>query len=158
LCARFRRRGWCIERIAWPMTEHDVAMTSLSQWWARRVRGGWAFAEGAAMYGGPGERYNLRATLSTWFWAVGLPLVSLAGLWPTGGLSLLLLTGYPLLFARITWTTWRSGFSPRDAMAYAGACILGKWPEAQGQWRYWRHRLRRRPPRLIEYKRAEANS
>ena len=152
LCYRLQKVGWKIERIGWDMTEHDVDMTSFRQWWRRRTRGGWAFAEGAMMYGGVGERSNTRATLSNAGWAVGLPVLAAGGAWPTGGLSLLLLAGYPLLALKMICEEVRAGRPAGDACVYAGACIAAKWPELQGQAAYFAGRMRGQAGRLIEYK------
>ena len=50
---RLRAAGWQIWRLPEEMTLHDAAMTRLSQWWKRSMRGGHAYAEGASLRLGP---------------------------------------------------------------------------------------------------------
>lgn len=154
LCVRLRAAGWKVHRLDAEMTLHDAAMTRFSQWWKRAVRGGWAYAQGAAMHGRPPERHNVREHRSVWLWGLGLPLAAVGLAWPTKGLSLLLLLAYPAQMLRIWRASRRLGMSPADARAWAWSCTLGKFPQMVGQCRYWLHRLRGpgRRARLIEYK------
>jgi GT2 family glycosyltransferase len=152
LCVRLRARGYRIERLDAEMTLHDAAMTRFSQWWRRNVRAGHAYAEGAALHGRPPERHNVRAVRSVLFWAGLVPATALAAAIPTGGASLILLAGYPVLAARIYRGARRGGW-PGRAAALAGAFIvLGKFPELRGILKYhWSRALGRRSA-LLEYK------
>ena len=93
LCLRIRREGWKVLRIDAEMTVHDMAMTRFAQWWRRAVRGGHAYAEGAARHGGGPERHFVREVRSILFWGAGLPAAAAALAWPTWGLSLLVPAG-----------------------------------------------------------------
>ena len=97
LCLRLRRGGWRILRIDAEMTLHDAAMTRVRQWWRRTMRGGYAYAEGAARHGGGPERYWVREVRSNWLWGLALPVGALALAVPTGGWSLLAGGGYLVL-------------------------------------------------------------
>ncbi|WP_035991204.1 glycosyltransferase family 2 protein [Leptolyngbya sp. KIOST-1] len=152
MCIRLRQKGWKIERIEADMTLHDAAMTRFGQWWKRSIRGGWAVAEGKAMYGEPPESYMVKENKSGWLWGVLIPLVALTFAWPTRGLSLLLLLGYMLLGWRIYKYRQGRGDVPGHARLYAFFCTLSKLPQALGQGRYWINRWRNKPPELIEYK------
>lgn len=152
LCVRLRGSGWDILRIDADMTRHDAAMTRFGQWWRRSVRGGWAYAEGAAMHGASGERHNVRQSRSVWWWGLILPVLAVALAWPTRGLSLVLLLGYPVLAWRVSRYQRRRGASERDARLYGAFCTLAKFPQMTGQMRYWWNRARGKRAQLIEYK------
>jgi len=152
LCFRLREKGWKILRVDADMTLHDAAMTRFSQWWRRAMRSGHAYAEGYALHGQSPERFNARDVRSILFWGAGLPIITLLVAVTLTPWGLLLLLGYPVLFWRI-WRYRRSrGASGKEARLYAAYCVLGKFAEFTGVWRYWTGRLRNRKPELIEYK------
>jgi len=143
LCVRLRAKGWEIWRLDAEMTLHDAAMTRFGQWWQRTRRGGYAFAEGAALHGAPPERHcvpNLRRLI---LWGMVLPLVTVLGVVVTPwALVLLLVWPAQVLRLRLRGLPWyRAVF-----------LTLSKLPEAQGALIYARHRLARTRARLIEYK------
>jgi glycosyltransferase involved in cell wall biosynthesis len=109
MCIRLRRMGWKIYRLETEMTLHDASMLVFGQWWKRSVRGGWAVAEGAALYGQAGEQYMKREETSGWLWGAYIPLVAIALLWPTHLWSLGLFGLYPLLSLKIYGQRQRSG-------------------------------------------------
>lgn len=142
LALRLRRAGGEIWRIDSDMTRHDATMHRLGQFWSRAVRGGHAFAEGAALHGRGPERHYIRETARALVWGFALPLaILLLALVDRGFLVLLLL--YPLQFLRL---------SRRMGPQAAGLSMLGKFAEANGALRYWLNRLRARQSRIIEYK------
>lgn len=151
LCVRLRQQGGKILRIDAEMTLHDAQITRFGQWWKRSLRAGHAFAEGAWLHGAPPERHWVRESKSIWIWGVAIPGVILGTLWVSRGLSLLLLSLYPLMSYRIYRYLRRSGLSPRDAVFYALFCMLAKFPQAQGQIRFYLGKLFRQQSRLIEY-------
>jgi glycosyltransferase involved in cell wall biosynthesis len=152
LCLRLRQHGWKIRRVDAEMTLHDAAMTRFRQWWKRAIRGGYAYADGAARHGHEPERHWVRDMRSIWFWGLGIPLCALGFAPVTGGTSLLLLGGYPALALRIYRTSRTRGLSATDARLYAGACVVGKFPQVMGQILYWTKRLTGRRGAIIEYK------
>lgn len=154
LCVRLRQAGWRIYRADAEMTLHDAAMTRLSQWWRRSMRAGYAYAQGAAMHGKPPERHWVRESRSIWFWGVVMPLVAVLAAWPTFGLSLLLLLGYPLITAKIYRYQRKRGTSAKYSLAYALSCVGGKFAQAAGQIKYHLGTFSSRPAQLIEYKSA----
>jgi glycosyltransferase involved in cell wall biosynthesis len=158
MCLRLRQRGWKIRRIDADMTLHDAAMFRWSQWWKRSIRGGWAMAEGAAMHGALPERYLVKESLNRWMWGALVPLGTLGLAWFTSGLSLLVLLLYPVLVWRVYRYRRALGDSASDARLYAIFCILGKFPEAIGQIKYWLTRLQGKPATLIEYKLPTAST
>ena len=148
MCLRMRRRGWEIWRIDAEMTRHDAAMTRFSQHWRRMRRSGHAFAEGAAMHGGPPERHGVRGLLRALGWGLALPLAALMGAALAGPWALLLLLAYPAQIARMALR----GGGARFAWTRAALSVLTKFAEAQGALGYYLRRLGRGPVRLIEYK------
>jgi GT2 family glycosyltransferase len=143
LCVRLRAKGWEIWRLDAEMTLHDAALTRFGQWWQRTRRGGYAFAEGAALHGAAPERHcvpNLRRLI---LWGMVLPLVTVLGAMITPwALLLLLLWPAQVLRLRLRGMPWYQ----------AVFLTLSKLPEAQGALMYVRHRLSRTRARLIEYK------
>lgn len=151
LCLRLREEGFSIWRIAAEMTLHDAAMTRFSQWWRRNMRSGSAYAQSAWTHGGNAEKYNLRESISIWIWAALIPLAAIVLLPFTFGTSLFLFGLYPLLGWRIY--KWRRsvGDDSADARLYSLFCVLGKFPQVEGQARF----LAKRESKLIEYKGIE---
>jgi GT2 family glycosyltransferase len=153
MCIRLRRRGWKIWRIDADMTLHDAAMHRFGQWWKRSTRGGWAIAEGFAMYGQATEKYMCKEHISGWLWGLFIPLLAVGSAIPTQAWSLLLLLGYFVLGAKI-YRYRRSLYSdqPSYARLYAFYCTLSKFPQMIGQAKYWLNRFQNKPATLIEYK------
>ena len=149
LCVRLRAAGWRIWRIDREMTLHDAAMTRFGQWWARNLRGGYAYAQGANLHGAGPERYCVHASRSIWFWALGVPFAAagLAFWWQGWAIALLLI--YPLQVVRLAVG---GGRSAGENWLRAGFLLLGKFPEMLGQARFLRHRYFGGQSRLIEYK------
>jgi GT2 family glycosyltransferase len=158
LCVRIRSTGQKIVRLDAEMTLHDAAMTRWSQWWRRTLRGGHAYAEGAALHGAPPLFHNRRQVRSTIFWGLVCPgalAVSLlaALVEPSfllAGIGVVLL--YGMLTVRIYRHRRRLGDTSRDSRLYAVFTCLGKLPEAVGLVQYWTGRLLGRRRTLIEYK------
>lgn len=143
LCVRLRAAGWEIWRIDAEMTLHDAAMTRFGQWWNRTRRAGHAFAEGAALHGGPPERHWLRETRSALVWGLGLPAAIVLGTVFVSPWALLLALAWPAQLLRL---------SPGLGLTRATFLILGKIPEAIGVVEYWWGRLTGARRGLIEYK------
>ena len=154
LCVRLRQKGWKILRLDAEMTRHDAQMTRLGQWWKRTLRAGHAYAEGAWLHGREPERHWVKESRSIWFWGLILPLLVLGMAWPTKGLSILLLCGYPLVAYRISRYMQQQGIKSKDAWAYGLFCMLGKFPQVQGQLQFHLGRLLGRRQALVEYKTA----
>lgn len=153
MCIRLRRKGWRIWRIDVDMTLHDAAMLRFGQWWKRSIRGGWAIAEGFAMYGQEPEQYMRQQAKSGWLWGLVVPLLAFGLAIPTRGLSLLLLLGYVVLVRKIyRYRLEAYDDALQDARLYAIYCVLSKFPQMLGQAKYWLNRMQNKPAVLIEYK------
>ena len=142
LSRRLRRAGWRVQRLEAEMAVHEAAMASLGQWCRRQLRSGYARGQEGAVAGG-GDHASVRACRSAWFWGLMLPMLAFAGALPTHGASLLLLGAYPVQILRVSRRLRRSRASVADAVVYAGACVLGKFPEAVGLARFHLERLAR---------------
>lgn len=149
LCVRLRQVGWRIWRLNANMTLHDAAQYRFSQWWKRSLRGGYAYAQGAALHGAPPERHSVTESRRAWIWGLWLPLATAALALPLGWWALLLLLLYPLQVLRLTVRGTRSA---RENWWRAASLVLSKFPEMLGQAKYRADRLRRVQSRLIEYK------
>ncbi len=158
LCDRLRRENWKIHRLATEMSLHDAGMTKFSQWWKRSIRTGYGAALCATENGVPAFR---KLTRSAWAWGVVLPLAALMLAPLSKGLSLLVLSLYLLPLFR-AYRHYRSRqFCSSDASVYAFFCVLAKFPQAQGAFRYCWSKLWSKPSAIIEYKnplRASGNS
>jgi GT2 family glycosyltransferase len=136
LCLRLRSAGWRVRQIAAEMTIHDGRMTRFSQWWRRAERAGHAYAHGAALHFRSPPRLWLRQVASAWAWAIGLPLAGLLLGTADPRFAACVALAYPLQLVRIHLMARRRGLEHGDAALYAAACLLAKFPELLGQWRY----------------------
>ncbi|MBE9639171.1 glycosyltransferase family 2 protein [Salipiger mangrovisoli] len=143
LCVRLRTRGWSIWRLDQEMTLHDADIRSLRQWWQRGRRGGYAYAEGAALHGRAPEFHGIRGLLRSLAWTTTLP-VALGLAWLETPWAMLLLLAWPAQVGRRIFL----GDDPEVALFNA----LAKIPEAHGALTYLLRRVMRRKPCLIEYK------
>ena len=155
LCVRIRAHGWTVHRLDHEMTLHDAAMTRFIQFWQRAKRAGHAYAEGAALHGDGPDRHGVKQTRSSIVWGVVFPIIAIAAAWWTFGLSVIALLGlYALQGWRIRSMAMRRGRSKRDARTLALFTMLAKPAQAAGVLLYWRRRLLKQQPTLIEYKGA----
>lgn len=151
LCYRLRQQGWKIWRLDAEMTLHDAAMTKFSQWWKRNVRAGYAYAGGSWLHGQEAERYWVKETISNGLWGGVFPLIIILTSWWTHGLSFLLLTAYPLSMYKI-YRYQKQFYPSQQARLYAIFCLLGKFPNAIGEFRYYWNIVFSRTEKIIEYK------
>ena len=136
LCLRLRMSEWRIWRSDFEMVRHEAAMTRFPQWWRRALRSGWSYAEGATIHRDSPERPWRRENRRILFWGALLPTLAVLLAWPSRGISLLLLLGYPALAARVYLNDIKNGLAPRDARLRAAFLTLAKFPQAIGQLQY----------------------
>jgi cellulose synthase/poly-beta-1,6-N-acetylglucosamine synthase-like glycosyltransferase len=149
MCVRLRQHGWRIWHLNEPMTIHDAAMYRFGQWWRRSLRGGYGFAQAAALHGAPPERHGVLESRRAWIWGFGIPLLTLIlGLFLSSRAFLLLLV-YPVQIVRLAAHGERPVWK---RMCRAVALVVGKFPEVMGQIKYLLDRGRRVQSGLIEYK------
>src|SRR5262249_11645241 len=151
-CFRLRQQGWKILRLRAEMALHDSAMTRFGQWWRRAVRCGHAYAQGAQLHGGSPERHYVRETRRAWAWGFLIPTLAMCAAWPSGGVSLLLLLLYPAQLWRIYRQARHRPLAPAHAAAYAVSCVISKFAEVYGVWKFGIRQLRGGPMQLIEHK------
>ena len=149
MCVRLRQAGWRIYHLNEPMTLHDAAMYRFGQWWKRSLRGGYGFAQAAALHGAPPERHGVLESRRAWIWGFCIPLLTLISSVMIGAWALLLLLVYPLQMIRLALHGRRS--APQNRRR-AAALVLSKFPEVLGQMKYLINRFRRVQSGLIEYK------
>jgi glycosyltransferase involved in cell wall biosynthesis len=150
LCIRLRHCGWRIWRLTDPMTMHDAAIYRFGQWWKRNVRGGYSFAQGAALHGAPPELHGVTESRRAWVWGLGIPLATLIAAPLTGWWAALVLMAYPLQVIRLALRGDRPAV--RENWLRAGALVLSKFPEVVGQLKFLVDRSRHAQSPLIEYK------
>lgn len=149
MCVRLRQVGWRIWHMNEPMTVHDAAIYRISQWWRRHLRGGYGFAQAAALHGAPPERHGVAETRRAWIWGLFIPVVTVVLSVTVSAWALLLLLAYPLQIMRLSLSGKRSA---RQNRRRAVALVLSKFPEVAGQLKYLMSRYRRVQSGLIEYK------
>jgi GT2 family glycosyltransferase len=149
LCSRLRTLGYQIWRLEDDMASHDANMLRISQWWVRAVRAGYNDAQALAIDSAPPDRRGLRSSLSSWVWGAGLPLCCVLAemQWKYSGLALLL--AYPVQVLRLVMRGTRS---TRENCWYALFLVLGKFPELQGQLKYWKYYFGGKQVKIIEHK------
>lgn len=153
---RLRARGGKLLRIDRTSTLHDADIHSAGQWWKRAKRCGHAYAQLHRLYGAPPERKYRQELRRTAVWGALVPLSVLGLTVPTLGSSWLLLGIYPLRALRTVRTTRQRGFSWPDSVAWAVSCTVSAVPEALGVAKFHLDRVRKKTPKLIEYKQHRA--
>jgi len=153
-CVRVRRAGWKIWMLNAPMARHDAAMTHFSQWWKRARRAGHAYAQVAAVLGDGNERYFVRDRRRILIWGLALPVLALALLPVTRGMSLAVLLGaYGLQLLKTYRGCIRRGWPSRSSLEYSFFAVLSRFPSLLGLLEYYWRQGRGHGPRIIEHKR-----
>lgn len=142
--ARLSLAGYSIIKIDRPMATHDAQISRFGQWWTRSIRGGHALAHRYAVHGGSRLRDGRRELISTLFWGFALPAFTVLTIWPTRGVSLLLLGGYVLLAWRVYRHYLATGLAASDARLASRFILYGKFAEFIGVLRYVNNRFRGR--------------
>jgi cellulose synthase/poly-beta-1,6-N-acetylglucosamine synthase-like glycosyltransferase len=152
MCLRMRRKGWKILCIDHEMTVHDANITRFAQMWKRSVRCGHAYFDGMVMHGRSKDRYRARQVLSVFFWALGVPVLSFGLIMISHGWSLMLLSGYGLLWYRLRKGRLMMQNSSVQASRYAAFYTVAKFAEFQGMLQNVFKRMINRKAEIIEYK------
>jgi glycosyltransferase involved in cell wall biosynthesis len=141
LAARLGRAGYIIFKIDVPMAVHDAEMLSFGQWWKRAMRGGQGVAQLFELHRRTTSRLGAREVRSASFWGFALPLMTLALVWPTRGLSLVMLSGYVLLGWRVFKHYCGTGLARSEAWLVTRFILYSKFAEFFGILRYCFNRL-----------------
>ena len=144
LCGRLRAKGWRIMRIDAAMTIHDAATYRFGQWWRRGVRSGFGYAQAWWVTRTRGQGLFGRELFRAFAWAVGLPLVSLAG-------ALLI---HPLLI--LLWPAMNlvhlARWAGRVGAKHASIASIAHFAEAAGALRFGWRAMRGHAGGTLEYK------
>ncbi|MBT1515624.1 glycosyltransferase family 2 protein [Bradyrhizobium sp. SRL28] len=149
LCVRLRQANWRIWRLPDEMALHDAAMLHFAQWWRRTQRAGYAFAQGAHLHGAPPERHFVREARRALVWGLLLPLAAIIATMALTRFGWIAWLIYPVQLARLSINN-TGPFSDRSRLAVFQ--LLARFPEGLGLAKFWRDRLLRRRPQLIEHK------
>lgn len=144
-CHRLELVGGKIFVLDTDMGTHDSAMYHFSQWWKRAVKVGFGYANGVNWAKG-----KIKSIL---FWAVFLPILIgvLAFSFSSWYISGILL--YLIQIVRIYTSGVKTGTnSIYDRWLYSAFCVLAKFPQAIGAFRFYINKVRGRNQRIIEYK------
>lgn len=155
LCRRLRALEWRILHIDAPMTSHDLAITSLRQYWRRAMRAGQAYAQVAHRYHTTPDPLWQEESRRNWVHGslvAALPWTAVASLslapWGTAVLACATLG----LLARSTWRCRWKGGGWRLSLLYAIHSHIQQLPILCGQLRYHWQAQRGHQPGLTEYK------
>ncbi len=157
LAARLRLAGHKIMRLNHEMTRHDLAMTSIVQWWRRNVRSGHALAQLFHTHGKAPLFLYRKQWRSTVFWTLAVPLVLVViavviSPWALGLFPVV----YVYLMVRIIRYRLRRGDDRDSAFVYGMFTAVGKFPQLTGMVKFYRNMWAKRPSTLIEYKGASS--
>lgn len=148
LCYRIREKGRKIWRLDADMALHDANMLSFNQWWTRSVRGGYAYALGADMHGDSSERYLIAELRRINLWALYIPFI----LFILGVFHYFFLLGFLVYPLQIVRLAIRYKETVNINWRYAFFLTVGKFPEAQGEIKYWFNKIMKKKSKIIEYK------
>jgi cellulose synthase/poly-beta-1,6-N-acetylglucosamine synthase-like glycosyltransferase len=157
LCRRLRAAGGLIQHIDSPMTGHDLAMVSWSQYWRRAVRAGHAYAEIAGLYKETEDRLWAAASRQNVIQVTAYTLFVLAAV--AGSITsrsaawiVLFLAGALVVVLRTAYKAkWKSD-SALTMFLFGIHSHLQQFPIFFGQIRYWFNAKRKWRTELIEYK------
>ena len=158
LCTRMRSAGYEIKHVDRPMTGHDLAITSFSQYWRRAFRTGHAYAEVSQRYKNtpvPIWQDEVRHNFIHGGALFSLVSVILVGLF----FKSLILIASPIFIVtafayRTAWRfRWRTT-DPKLGFIYGLHSHFQKIPIFLGQIQYFLNRRKGRRHHLIEYKEA----
>jgi GT2 family glycosyltransferase len=149
LCVRLRAHGFKIWRIDNDMAWHDAAILSFGQWWRRNVRSGFAFAQGAHLHRSSPDHHWVWESQRALIWGLAIPLACLLLSIFFGKTGLASWIIYPLQIIRLSI---RGSGSFADRIAQATFQTLGRFPETEGQLKFFADTALGRRRGLIEHK------
>lgn len=161
LCIRLRRRGahaWLSEQ---PMATVHAGEASFSAWRARAIEDGYAYAAGAALHGGPPERYCTKEQARAVMWGAVFPATIVISSVAGGmGMQVMSRDVNPFIFAlsilaagaliyalRIAAGAAAGGIFSASSWTASAAATLRHFFEYVGVSRYWFSSRKGAPPR-----------
>jgi GT2 family glycosyltransferase len=151
LSSRLVAAGWRIRRLDLVSTAHDIAMSSVGQWWARSRRGGY----GALLIvhrNWNTDRLFLDHARRDVLWGVVAPAAVLAVAPRTRVPLALLLARYVLSALRAAGSISSPRVTAADRLAWGFSCSFSVLPAGVGAMQYLLALARGRGPELVEYK------
>lgn len=148
LCLRLRRAGWQIWRLDAEMTAHDADMHTITQWWQRNRRAGFAYGQVAAKHAEAFRSQRRRI----WLWGCMVPATAIAGLGASLWLTLAAAALYAASIGRMGWRLRRRGWRAREALRGALLIATGRFAGLEGLIAWHLLALRGTDARIIEYK------
>jgi glycosyltransferase involved in cell wall biosynthesis len=148
LCVRVRQVGKTIWRLDEEMTLHDAAILRFGQFWARAVRGGYAFAEVSCLHRGSNKGIWKKEKARAFFWGGLLPTVIVVGaFFNLAALALVFI--YVIQVFRLASSR---GLGSKRSWGFAALMIIAKFAEFEGALKFVWRRLAMKKASLIEYK------
>jgi len=159
MCRRMIAAGHRILHVDLAMTQHDLAMKSFRQYWARATRAGHAYAEVSSRFTQSGDAFWSAEASRNRLQVLALGLLVIVGVatsvwmqsaWPVAGML-------AVLCALALRTAWKARWKSTNAwtlLLYGAHSHLQQVPICMGQMRYaWNHRRGRRIG-IVEYKQS----
>ncbi|MFZ5615842.1 MAG: AAA family ATPase [Pseudomonadota bacterium] len=151
LCIRLRRRGAHVWRSDAAMALVEPAEMSFGEWRRRATANGFAYAAGAALHGGPPERYCATEQARAVMWGAVFPaIVALAAgataaatamfasdSNPLAAATGVIVAGLLVYAAKIAAVAFSAGPMRPFSWVYGALTTLGHFPEFFGVVRYW---------------------
>ena len=157
MCRRMREKGYAIQQVDKPMTEHDLGIHQWGQYWRRATRTGHAYAEVSARYRNTAFPLWARESRQNVIRGLGLLLLGptamiAAALWQSWMLALAVVGIYVGLVLRSAYKFRWKGAGLGTMLLYGVHSHLQQIPILLGQLTYWKNRRVGGRQSLIEYK------
>jgi len=159
MCRRIIAAGHKIVHVDLAMTQHDLAMKSFSQYWARAIRAGHAYAEVSGRFAESGDPFWSAEARRNRLQVLALGVLVMAGIaacvwmrsaWPAAAVI-------AVLGALVLRTAWKARWKSKNMgilLLYGVHSHLQQVPIWVGQMRYaWHNRCGRRMG-IVEYKQS----
>lgn len=146
LCGRLRARGYRIMHLDYPMTGHDLNMTSWVQYWKRGVRCGYAYAQVASKYHDNSDpMWALESRANFWkggFWILSLVSVLVALAWTPWAFAAWIICATAACLRSAWRARWKAPGSPVLLLLYGMHSHLAQVPILFGQVKFYLDRMR----------------
>ena len=151
LCIRLRRRGGHIWRIEPQMSVYEATKKGFSGWWSEAQQMGYSHAVGAALHGGPPERFRVTEQARAVMWGLVFPVFVLfaalisylgamffsVGTEPALAALVVLVASIGIYFIKIALAAFKDGPFALSSRGESIATTLAHIPEFMGIAHYW---------------------
>jgi hypothetical protein len=159
MCRRMIVAGRKIVHVDLAMTQHDLAMKSFGQYWARATRAGHAYAEVSQRFAESGEKFWSEEARRNRLQVMALFILLAAGVtasvWPRSVWPVVMVVA--LLAVLVLRTAWKARWKSKNVgtlLLYGVHSHLQQVPIWVGQMRYARNSRRGRRMGIVEYKQS----